>query len=87
MGNTDQPTLAVLKPCPFCGCSVDIVEREARDGLMGLRKWFHVEGKHTGIGGVCPGQVRARSSRETAIAAWNTRTPPASTSNAIAAGR
>lgn len=62
-----------LLGCPFCGCAVDIVERECRDEFMGMRTWYYVEGKH--VGGVCPGQVRARGSRETAIAAWNTRVP------------
>lgn len=66
-----------LKACPFCGCSVQLVERESRDELMGLRTWYHIEGKHTGIGSVCPGQVRARGSAETAITAWNTRADPA----------
>lgn len=67
-------TRAALLPCPFCGCSVHLTERKQRDELYGLRTWYHIEGKHTGIGGVCPSEVRGRGSAETAIAAWNTRT-------------
>ena len=63
-----------LKPCPFCGCSVTLSEFKARDELMGLRTWYGLKGEHKGIGGVCPGQVSARGSAETAITAWNTRT-------------
>jgi hypothetical protein len=64
-----------LKACPFCGCSVRLVERKNRDELISWGTWYHIEGSHEGIGGVCPGQIRARGSAETAITAWNTRAP------------
>jgi hypothetical protein len=62
-----------LKPCPFCGCEVRIVARDASDEFFGERVWYHIEGCHDGVGGICPGQVRARGSAETAINAWNRR--------------
>ena len=62
-----------LKPCPFCGCEVRLIQREFRDEMMGWRTWHHIEGEHDGIGGTCPGQVRARGSAKTAIAAWDRR--------------
>jgi hypothetical protein len=65
--------MSELKPCPFCGCDVKLVEREGHDPTFGRRTWYHIEGKHTGIGGACPGEVRARGSAETAVNAWNAR--------------
>jgi hypothetical protein len=62
-----------LLPCPFCGCAVSLEKQTRRDEYFGSRDWWHIVGKHEGIGGVCPGQVRGRGSSETATTAWNTR--------------
>ena len=69
----DEPVEVALKPCPFCGCETKLVERPGENEYHGPRTWYLIEGKHHGIGGVCPGQVRGRGSKETAAAAWNTR--------------
>lgn len=77
-----------LKPCPFCGGSVELERaRDTRDEIMGVRQWWGVVCRNTiNRGGTCAIEQRPSASQEAAIERWNRRATPPSPSTASEVG-
>jgi len=70
--NAAQAAMQKLKPCPFCGGSVEL------EHTVGDRSWWGVICRNTGNrGGTCAVQILPSASKEAAIERWNMRAPVA----------
>jgi hypothetical protein len=59
-----------LKPCPFCGGTVNLENPRGRPG------WWGVVCRNTSnLGGSCALEIRPQASQEAAAERWNMRAP------------
>lgn len=61
-----------IEPCPFCGSDQFDPEIIEEDNSWSIVCVTHMEGG-------CSAEIKGYTTKEYAIAAWNTRTPPADT--------
>ena len=68
--------LPLLKPCPFCGGSVQLEQPQDRPRYSRPDEWWGVICRNTeNLGGSCALSIAPSRSKESAVDRWNMRPP------------